>query len=189
MDEGVQCPKNLLGHSFISRQKLGGGEELLCLSWVDITLPSSAPPPGWAGEISWPCMVKLGSQINCFSRVQRACLRVINSLSRMRISGHHCFIVCFCRMILLLSKPARLCVSTNLLPWVIIHLQGPPIFFLLTYNLLSTRLFSPLLCPFLCPIACRTLPTKLLPAGLRAPSSEPLAATAPEKPERRTWAR
>ena len=41
-------------------------EEFLCLSWVAVMLPSSRPPPGWAGESSCPYMVKLGPQIIVF---------------------------------------------------------------------------------------------------------------------------
>ena len=44
----------------------GGGEDLLCLSCVDIMLPLSASPPGWAGELPCAYMVKLGPQVVVF---------------------------------------------------------------------------------------------------------------------------
>ena len=44
-----------------SKEKLGGEKDhLLPHSWVDIKLPSSAPPPHQAGEFSCPYMVKPG---------------------------------------------------------------------------------------------------------------------------------
>ena len=57
-------PENLPGYSFIIREKWEQEEDhLFPHSWVDVMPASSAPPPGWAGEFSYPCMVKLGLQI------------------------------------------------------------------------------------------------------------------------------
>ena len=58
------APWELTGLQVYNQKKSGvGEEELLCLSWVDSVLPSSAPPPGCAGEFSWPHMVKQGPPI------------------------------------------------------------------------------------------------------------------------------
>ena len=70
----------------------------------------------------------------CFLCVQRACPNLLSSLNWMRVSCHHCCIVlghvlCFCCMVLLLSKPAWFHGYVNLFSWVIINLQGPPMFF------------------------------------------------------------
>ena len=75
-------------------------EEFLCLSWVDVMLPSSCPPPGWAGESSCPYMVKLDPQIivfffffNVWKEHVLRIINLLNSLDRMWDSCHHCFIV------------------------------------------------------------------------------------------------
>ena len=150
----------MLGYSFITKGKVGRGEAFLCLSWVDVMLPSSAPPPGWAGEFSCPCMVKLGPHI-IVSHVCReyvvGSINLLSSLGRMWVSCLHCFSVlgylpCFCFMGLLPSKPAWFCGWANLLPWVIINLQGSPIYIFyiqppsgITYLIIY---FVPLLCPY-----------------------------------------
>ena len=69
--------ENLLDYSFIIQGKVGRGEDLLCLSGVDVMLPSSTSPPGWAGEFSCLYMAKLGPQIIIFFFlcIQRACPR------------------------------------------------------------------------------------------------------------------
>ena len=106
-------PQELTGLQFHNqRKKWGGREELYCLSWVDVTFLSSVLPPGWAGELSHPRVVKLGLQTVVFSVCRENVLGIINllsSLGMMWVSCHHCFIVwghvpCFCCMILLLSK-------------------------------------------------------------------------------------
>ena len=107
-------PKNLLGYSFIIKAKWRGGKVLLCLSWVDVMLPSSAPPPGWPGEFSCPSMVKVGPHIIVFHVCREhvvGSINLLSSLDRMCVSCHHCFPVlgylpCFCFMGLLPSKPA-----------------------------------------------------------------------------------
>ena len=38
-------------------------------------LPSLVPPSGWAGELSYPYVVRLGPEIIVFLCVQRACRR------------------------------------------------------------------------------------------------------------------
>ena len=43
-----------------------GKVEYFGLSSVDVMLPSSAPPPSWAGEFSCPYMVKVGPQTTFF---------------------------------------------------------------------------------------------------------------------------
>jgi len=45
-----------------------GGEKdrFLSYSSIDVTLPSSTPPPGWVGEFSCPYMVKLALRKNYF---------------------------------------------------------------------------------------------------------------------------
>ena len=100
-------------------------------------LPSSALPPGWAGEFSCPYMVKLGPQMIVFYMCRQHILEIINllsSLGSMWVSRHHCFIVwghvsCFCNMVLLLSKPAWFAVKQTcfliliFLNWRIIVLQ------------------------------------------------------------------
>ena len=43
------------------------------LNWVDIMLPSSVPPPGWAGKFSCSLHGQFKSTSYCFSYVQRAC--------------------------------------------------------------------------------------------------------------------
>ena len=86
-------------------------------------LPSSAPPPGWAGGFSCLYVVKLGPQIIVSYVCREQVLGIFNLLSllgRMWISTHHGFIVwghilCFCGMVLLLSKPAWFCDYINLL--------------------------------------------------------------------------
>ena len=66
----------------------------------------------------------------------------------------HCLgaVQCFCCMVLLLSQPAWFCGWANLLPWVIINLQGSPIYIFyiqppsgITYLIIY---FVPLLCPY-----------------------------------------
>ena len=55
----MTCPKNLVGYSFIIKEKWGEEEDhLLPHSYVDIKLPSSAAPHQMR-EIACPCMVKL----------------------------------------------------------------------------------------------------------------------------------
>ena len=109
-------PQELTGLQLCNQQKSGKGEvSFLKTPFLKVTFPSSAPPPGWAGVFSCPYMVKLGPQITVFY-VQRACPGIINllsSLERMWVSCHHCFIVlehvlCFCCLLLLLSKSAFL---------------------------------------------------------------------------------
>ena len=63
------------------RKSGGGGEELLCLSWVDVMLPSSLPPPGLAGEFSCPYMVKLGPPIIVFPVCREHVLGIFELLS------------------------------------------------------------------------------------------------------------
>ena len=114
--EVLLCPENLLGYSLIIIRKVSRGEHL-CLSWVDIILPSSAPPSGWAGEFSSPYMVKLGPQIIDFYLCREHILGIINvlsSLGRTWVSCHHSFIVlghvsCDFWMVLLLDKSAWFC--------------------------------------------------------------------------------
>ena len=134
----VLCPKNLLGSSFINKGKCGEGEDLLCLSWVDGMLSSSAPPD--AKEFSCFYMVKLGAQIFIFPVCREHVLGIthlLSSLGKMWVSCHRRFTVeghtlCFCCMALLLSKPAWFCSEANLFSGVIINLQGSPTFSLLT---------------------------------------------------------
>ena len=107
--------ENLLATILQSKEKWGGGEELPCLSWLDIVLPSSGPPPGWAGEFSCPYMVHLGPQIIVVSYVCRehvlGIINLLSALGKWWASCHPCFIAlghvsCFCYMVLLLRKPA-----------------------------------------------------------------------------------
>ena len=92
---------------------------------------TSAAPPGWVGEFSCPYMVKLGSQIMVFYVCREHILGIMNllsSLGRMWVSWHHCFIVlgyvlCFCCMVLLLSKLAWFCDWANLISRIIINYQ------------------------------------------------------------------
>ena len=78
-------------------------------------LPSSGPPPGWAGEFSCPYVVKLGPQIVVFMW-QRACPRdhlLAEPTGQYVGLMPHCFIVlgyvsCFRCIVLLLNKPAFL---------------------------------------------------------------------------------
>ena len=58
-------PENLTWLQLYKQRKSGEGENFY-LSWADIMLPSSVPPPGWAGEFSCLYMVKLGPQITVF---------------------------------------------------------------------------------------------------------------------------
>ena len=110
---------------------MGGGEHLFCLSGVNLMFLTSAPPPGWVGDFSCPCMVKLGSQIVVFYVCREhipGIMNLLNSLGRMWVSCHHCFIVlgyvlCFCCMVLLLSKLAWFCGWANLISQIIINLQ------------------------------------------------------------------
>ena len=68
--------------------------------------------PGCAGELSCLCMVKLGPQMIIFNVCREHVLGIIDllrSLGRMWVSCHHCFkvwghVLCFCCMVLLLSK-------------------------------------------------------------------------------------
>ena len=62
----MPCPQNLLAYSVTIKGKVGRGEEYFGLSSVDVMLPSSAPPPSWAGEFSCPYMVKVGPQTTFF---------------------------------------------------------------------------------------------------------------------------
>ena len=49
-----------VGYIFIIKGKVGTAERPLLLSWVDIMLPSLAPPQGWVGEYFCFYMVKPG---------------------------------------------------------------------------------------------------------------------------------
>ena len=78
-------------------------------------LPSSAPPPGWAGEFSCPYMVKQGPQIIVLC-VQRAHPRD-RYLTELTLAGRGAHattvivwghVLYFCLMVLLLSKPTFL---------------------------------------------------------------------------------
>ena len=65
---------------------------------------TSAPPPGWVGDFSCPCMVKLGSQIVVFYVCREhipGIMNLLNSLGRMWVSPHRCPIV-LGRLVLLL---------------------------------------------------------------------------------------
>ena len=80
------------------------------ISWVGIMLPASAPPPGWAGEFSCPCVVKLGPHIVFYVCREHVLgiITLLSSLGWLCVSCHHCFIVwghvsCFCCLVLLLS--------------------------------------------------------------------------------------
>ena len=57
----VSQPRYLVGYSFISKKKWRERKDhFFPHSWVDIRLPSSAPPPGWIAEFSCPYMVQSG---------------------------------------------------------------------------------------------------------------------------------
>ena len=146
----MSCPKNLLSYSFIIKGKVGRGKEFLCPSWVDVMLPSSVSPPGWAEEFSCPSMVKLGPQIIVFMCAESMSQGSLNYWAHCPGCGSHATIVllfwvlremathssvlawripgmeepgglpsmgshgvghslCFCCMVLLLSKPAWFC--------------------------------------------------------------------------------
>ena len=49
-------PENSVGYSFIIKGKSGEGKKTTFF----LILPSSAPPPAWAEEFSYPYVVKLG---------------------------------------------------------------------------------------------------------------------------------
>ena len=82
---------------------MGRWKDLLCLSWVDVMLLSSAPPPGWAGEFSYPYRVKLGSQtiLLCVWVNECVCrehvlgiINLLSSLGRMWVSPLRCLGSC-----------------------------------------------------------------------------------------------
>ena len=54
-------PKNLVGYSFTIKGKVW--KERTSLSFLSRHASTLSPPPGWAGEFSYPYMVKLGPQI------------------------------------------------------------------------------------------------------------------------------
>ena len=91
-------PWEFIGLQFYNqRKRWRGGKELLCLSWVDITFSSSAPPPGWAGEFSCPYMVKLSPQIIVFYVCRKHVPGIINLLSSLdRMWGSYC---CCCSVV------------------------------------------------------------------------------------------
>ena len=66
-------------------------------------LPSSAPPPGQAGEFSGPCLVKLGPQIIVYVCTEHVpgITDLLSLLGRMWVSPHRCPIV-LGRLVLLL---------------------------------------------------------------------------------------
>ena len=50
-------------------------------------LPSSAPPPGWAGGFSCPCVVKLGPQVIVFYVCREHVQGIINLLNSLAGCG------------------------------------------------------------------------------------------------------
>ena len=135
-------------HTGLQFSQTESGEREDSHSWVDVMLPLSAPPPGWAAGFVGPYTVKQGPQSTVFHVCRKHVLEIINLLSflgRMWVSCH-CFIVLehvpsFCCMVLCLSKLVR----------VIINLQGSPVFcvlffFFFSYNLL-VGLTNHLHCP------------------------------------------
>ena len=108
-------PWELTWLQFYNPRKGGEGENFY-LSWADILLPSSVPPPGWAGEFSCLYMVKLGPQITVFMCAESMFQGSVTTglTGRVEVSCHYCFIglgrvLCFCGVILLLSKGAWFC--------------------------------------------------------------------------------
>ena len=88
-------PRNFLGHSGIIKGKVEQG---------DVMLPSSTPPPGWAGEFPCPYVVKLGSQIIVFYVYREHVLGIINllnSLSRIWVIPSLFYCLGACLMLLL----------------------------------------------------------------------------------------
>ena len=110
------CPKNFVGYSFIIKGKVGRGKEgLLCLSGVDIMFSSLT-----LSRLNRGVFLSLRGQVRstyCFYVCREHVLGVTNllsSLGTMYVSCHHCFIVlghilCFCCVVLFLSKPAWFC--------------------------------------------------------------------------------
>ena len=58
--------QELTGLQFYNKKCGEGEKNFLLFFWVDIMLPSSVPPPGWAGEFSCPFRGKLDPQIIAF---------------------------------------------------------------------------------------------------------------------------
>ena len=75
------CPRTYwVTYSFRIKGEVRRGKIFLCLFW-DVMLPSSAPLPGgsWHGSLGMGVLLSLHGHVrstnNCFSCVQRACLR------------------------------------------------------------------------------------------------------------------
>ena len=115
----MPSPENLLGYSFITKGKVGaGGEDLLCLSWVDVMISIISFSSRLNSGVFLSLLGQVKSTNYCFFYVRgEYVLEIINSLSslgRMWVSGSHCFIVlghvlCVCCMFLLLSELAWFC--------------------------------------------------------------------------------
>ena len=91
-------------------------ENLLeCHSWMDVILPSSAPPPGWAGEFFCPYMIKLGQQIIVPSSMCAESMSWLTELTEqdvgLMLSWFYCLglVSCFRCIVLLPNKPAWFC--------------------------------------------------------------------------------
>lgn len=82
-------PRELTELQFYNQKKSWEEREFLYLSWVNVMLPSSCPPPGWAGESSCPYVVKLGPQITSFHGWREHVLGLINLLSSLAGCGPH----------------------------------------------------------------------------------------------------
>lgn len=69
------------------------GENLLCLSWVYIMLPSSVLPPGWSGQLSCPTWASWFHKYWFY-----VCKRVCGRFQLAELTGqyvglmHHCFL-------------------------------------------------------------------------------------------------
>ena len=93
----VPCSKNSLGYSVIIKGKVGRGGGLLCLSWAEVMLSSTVPPPGWAEAFSCPYMSRLGPQIIVYPVCREHVPGIINllsSLGRMWVSPLCCLGSC-----------------------------------------------------------------------------------------------
>ena len=114
---GKGCfPKNFLGYSFINSGRVGRGRRT---SWSFLSRHHTSIISS-SSRLTRAVFLSLHGQARSTNLVFQVCrervLGIINLLSflgRIWVSGHYCFIVwghilCFCCMVLLLSKQASL---------------------------------------------------------------------------------